>query len=1165
MHRALPLALLPTVVALSTTLLAQTGNIHPDPSFERTGVECDAHSGVRAGHLAVGERQHWVTLGGPLPVEPFATYKATAWVKGGAAEGSALALYAYQWDSFVWAFSANAPVPSRDEWREVSVTFAVPQDTVFLHPLAFMDAAQGEAWIDDIVVEKVLSPEGTIAQIRAKDQRSDDDERLLAHYDLEFGDGARRWSEFPEHASNEANADIACVRALHPDLAAKRPELLARMLTYGAPAYNMGWQRVDEAAAGIAPDRLTDAIAAEMASVGDNAGAVRWLGEAMLRLGGIGRGTGTLAAREAALDRVATAFSQAAAGASGEDAKRQVDEFLGRVTTMQDELAAERAALGNARLVIAGKAVSPETHTIAIDVNATPQEKLAARDLQAHIEKITGLCVPISADADPDNTICIVVGKSALTHEIGVGVDYEALGDEGVRIATKGPHLALTGGKRGVLYAVYTFLEDYLGCRWFTPDCMTWPTEGRLTVPPLNVTYIPPLEYRATDYPNSLPPEFAVRNKYNGTQIHATEEWGGKISYRGFVHTFNSLVPPETYFDAHPEYFSEIGGERVRDWSQLCLTNPDVLRIATETVRQWIRESPEATIISVSQNDWHNPCQCPNCRKLAEEEGSESGPLLHFVNAIADDVAKDYPHIIIDTLAYQYTRKPPLHVRPRPNVAIRLCSIECEFNHPLEGSAYNATFVDDIHGWNRICDRLHIWDYVINYAHCVQPFPNLNVLQPNIRFFIENGVTGIYEEANYFSRGGEFAELRTYLMAKLLWDPDYDVQRGIDEFCAAYYGPAAPRIRDYIDDIHRLAVSDPDFHMRIYVPPTAPFQTDEALTRYEGWFDEAEAAVADDPVRLHRVEVARLPVIYTRLAQATDPQYQLMDEGLVPDKTSDVSALADDFERIAAAEGLTAVSEGGWGHDWRGWLNGVRARGGKRAEVERLRGGGLEAVVAPSIGGKILTLTRLSDAEPVLQVERSGDRIVPTSGGYKEFSESGYQSPGWSEPYEVLERSDNSILMGADLSNGLRLERRITLAADRPVVEIESTLRNVSDGPRTGCIRVHPCLRLHDPEMTRVRFGPPGAEEKPITDLRSGDQREWWLRGDAVPPGEWALIDEARNMTVISRFDRQDMLLCYLNWDPNEHRANLEFWTPDHTLQPGESFSVKHAYEVVGG
>ena len=153
-----------------------------------------------------------------------------------------------------------------------------------------------------------------------------------------------------------------------------------------------------------------------------------------------------------------------------------------------------------------------------------------------------------------------------------------------------------------------------------------------------------------------------MRNRLNGKYSLATEEWGGKIDYQGFVHTFNGLVPPEEHFATHPEYFSEIDGQRVGERSQLCLTNPDVLRVATETVYRWIAENPAASIISVSQNDWHNYCQCANCSALAEKEGSQSGPLLHFVNGIAAPRGKTsgyyhrYP-------AYQYQAEGPRTVK----------------------------------------------------------------------------------------------------------------------------------------------------------------------------------------------------------------------------------------------------------------------------------------------------------------------------------------------------------------------------------------------------------------------------------------------------------------------------------------------------------------------
>ena len=105
---------------------------------------------------------------------------------------------------------------------------------------------------------------------------------------------------------------------------------------------------------------------------------------------------------------------------------------------------------------------------------------------------------------------------------------------------------------------------------------------------------------------------------------------------RYFVHTFNALVSPELYFDEHPEYFSLINGKRMKGEYQLCLTNPDVLRIAVESVRSWIKANPDATIMSVSQNDVYFQCQCDNCRAVEEEEEAAIGPVLRFVNAVAD-------------------------------------------------------------------------------------------------------------------------------------------------------------------------------------------------------------------------------------------------------------------------------------------------------------------------------------------------------------------------------------------------------------------------------------------------------------------------------------------------------------------------------------------------
>jgi hypothetical protein len=593
---------------------------------------------------------------------------------------------------------------------------------------------------------------------------------------------------------------------------------------------------------------------------------------------------------------------------------------------------------GPREIIIGGKTIDPATHAVVLPEFQTPQELAAATGLVEAIQKMTGKRLPIVAESNTLKVTPIVVGKCVQTiKNLGVDVDFDKLGIEGLAIETKGPALILAGNKRGVLYAVHTFLEDYCGCRWFTPgrtiapkggsywskeldvqdpagaECTVIPTRGTVRIGDLSVRYVPPLELRSTDYPCSRDADWAVRNKINGTQTRLDEPRGGKVSYSHFVHTFNDILDPAKEFAAHPEYFSEVKGKRIAEHTQLCLTNPEVLAIAKATVRRWIKEAPEATIFSVSQNDWGNFCTCAGCKAVADREGSQAGPLIEFVNAIADDIAKDHPGKAIDTLAYQWSRKPPKAVRPRPNVCVRLCSIECCFAHPLDECEANRSFVDDIRGWNKLCDRLYVWDYVINYANSIMPFPDLMVLAPNIRFFVANGVKGMYEEACYFTKGSEWAELRTWIIAKTLWDPSYGTDRAIDEFLAAYYGAAAGTLRGYIDLTQRQVAEHKDWHARIFDKPEMPYLGAEFIVEALRLFDQAEGQVAGSPVQAHRVAVARLPILYLQIVRAKAGD-------------ADAAALVARFEAVARKEGVTMVREWAGAGQLDVWLKAQRER-----------------------------------------------------------------------------------------------------------------------------------------------------------------------------------------------------------------------------------------------
>jgi hypothetical protein len=326
-----------------------------------------------------------------------------------------------------------------------------------------------------------------------------------------------------------------------------------------------------------------------------------------------------------------------------------------------------------------------------------------------------------------------------------------------------------------------------------------------------------------------------------------------------------------------------------------------VVRIATETARQWLRANPEAKIVSISQNDCGGACQCPNCRALAAQEGSESGPLLHFVNQVADNLKAEFPDVAVDTLAYQYTRKPPKTERPRPNVIIRLCSIECCFAHPLDtcDNPTNQAFCADARGWSAICNRLYVWDYTTIFSNYFVPFPNFDSLGANVRFFVDNHVKGIFEEGCYTTKASPFVELRAYLNARCLWDPACDARQTREEFLRAFYGPAAPYMDEYID-LFQDKVKRDDIHVSIWAPPTSPYLPKDLVLQADAILAQGEAAVAANPVLLLRVQKERLSTRYVMLERPGE-------FGLAG---APLGQMVDEFGRVARLCGVTQMNEG---------------------------------------------------------------------------------------------------------------------------------------------------------------------------------------------------------------------------------------------------------------
>ncbi|MBO5931056.1 MAG: DUF4838 domain-containing protein [Clostridia bacterium] len=498
-----------------------------------------------------------------------------------------------------------------------------------------------------------------------------------------------------------------------------------------------------------------------------------------------------------------------------------------------------------------------ELTDVSIISGESETEQLAAAELKKHLE-IKGVSIgdggfPITLSIDPtlDDDAYRIEGSARLNPE-----------------ENRAEFVNITGGNgRGVYYGVVRFLEEYAGTRFFTYELETH-TADPVTLPQsISIEYEPVFEYRYTSWTAmSKDPLFCVKSGMNGNHGGITENMGGHISYASGLGVHTLGVLSETTYP-YPGYAPNP-----------CLSDPAVLATVIKNVRAALEKDPNVNIISVSQTDKEEYCTCDTCAAIDEEEGSHMGTLLRFVNAVAEDIAEDYPNVTVDTLAYKYTRKAPSITKPRENVCIRLCSIECHFNHPFttETCTTCSAFCNDLVEWSKICENIYVWDYTTDFSYYLSFFPNLHVLRENMRFYAEHNVRGMFCQGNSQGPSGEFGELRAFLLAKLMMYPymsEEEYYALMDEFLAAYYGGGWTYIRQYIDTLSEFALTGAG-HTIYHAPFTAISEyiyraLEYGLNRY---WNLAEKEAGD---RLEYVQRSRLHWRYSQLMLNPDEEKAL--------------------------------------------------------------------------------------------------------------------------------------------------------------------------------------------------------------------------------------------------------------------------------------------------
>lgn len=457
------------------------------------------------------------------------------------------------------------------------------------------------------------------------------------------------------------------------------------------------------------------------------------------------------------------------------------------------------------------------TYKIVIPNNATTLEKTAAKELQEYLKKATKAVLPIVNEKHAKGKNIYIGNTNYARRNKIADVRPEAW-----MIKAHQNNLVLTGGaQRGVLYAVYHFLEKHLDIRWYDPWEEDVPQWAQLSLPVRleekgNPTFWYRDLYDSIFDDDGIDPKptsaayslYQARNRLNGHFSYTPQAYGGRITYGKpyHVHTFNRYFPGKKYFKEHPEWYAWSKKKQMRiDSGQICLSNKELLEVFKQKVRDSIQASYDKAdkkgqdrplFFSVSLNDVEGICECDECVATYTRKGL-SGYAFAYVNKIADYIAPIFPKAKIETLAYWQYRVPPLDdTKPAKNVVVRIAEDYKDNMHDIN-NPNNKEVLERLKVWQRLCDNdnLFIWDYYLNYSNASNSSPFR--FRSDMHIYKAHGVQGIFGEIEW-PLVADLWNMRVWMLAKLYEDMNLDTDTLVHDFVTHYYGPAAKQMLEFL-------------------------------------------------------------------------------------------------------------------------------------------------------------------------------------------------------------------------------------------------------------------------------------------------------------------------------------------------------------------------------
>ncbi len=536
--------------------------------------------------------------------------------------------------------------------------------------------------------------------------------------------------------------------------------------------------------------------------------------------------------------------------------------------------------------------------------------KYAVEDFQNLFFEATGITIPVVYDNEvylaADSTF-ISIGKNRIFDETGISTEEYNLDKHGFVIKTFFKSIFIAGNTDiSAMYGMYEFLDYELNFDCFSNTSYYIDTEVTdLKFKNYNVTEVPDIKNRAAGDSFIINHYLTTRRmRYNGRD---EESFLGSSS----AHTYFYHIPKETYLDPakpstyHPEWYST-------DQTQLCFTAKGdeesrqlLLEAALNSFKYEVSINNEGYMFIFSSEDNGAWCSCNDCKAISDQYNSNAAVVIQFLNELSDMI-KDWfaddsaeggaqyaREFYILFLGYQHTEVPPVDYNSSTGTYIpKDASVICDDNVSVMFAAgsydyqnsinhqVNLAFIENFKGWSAISKRFNVYRYKSNFRDFMIPYDTFSWQQEFYQLIASYDCYWAFDEGQRSHTAGAtgWQVLKSYLVAKICWDVNADVNELTDRYFDKYFGPASASMRKWFDEyrVHSTDLIENHGWTRTnsiyHTACQAKYWPKQLLDRWYGYINDA----IDDINYLKKVDPVKYQEYYDHIVMERISIYYMM-------------------------------------------------------------------------------------------------------------------------------------------------------------------------------------------------------------------------------------------------------------------------------------------------